>query len=442
LLEEKRVIIIGEIGFGKTTLCYRYAADKETLAKYSMSLVIPLRFYKSGMGVLSLICQAVEYLGVDINIIDLNYLLKGKKTRLSLVFDGFNEIPPNDRSAFTWDIERLCALYPRHQVVVTTRPEFYNHQLKDFKEIMMLPWDEFQVKKYLKLAVESEETINDFLAKSRLNNERRGLLSRPFFVNHLVKEYNKTGELPANRKILLDCIVRQRLEKFKTDEKNIGLAADVKRFLSEIAFLMQKDYSITIDTGNAKEKLMDWFSSKGGKEVYGYTGGDLWKNILDSGFLRYDEQDISFIHEIWQDYFTSLYLEKALKNGDEQVMRLLADTWWNEVFLFFFNYAPDEKVEDILSKAVMNNNIELVSYALNREAGTKANRSAQAIILSLLASSKSSEMNKTYSIMAGAADNPWCIRTLLNCIDEEQKILIKDGDQSIFNKLPVSSVMP
>lgn len=440
--EEKRAIIIGTIGIGKTTLCYRYAAEKETLRKYRISLVIPLRFYTSETGVLPLICQVVETLGVEINISDLNYLIKGKRRRFSFVFDGFNEISPDDRSTFIWQIERLCALYPQHQVVVTSRPEFYNNQFKDFKEIRMLPWNEFQVKKYLKQAIESEEAINDFFAKSRLNNERQSLLSRPFFVGHLVREYKKKGELPDNRKTLLDCIVRQRLEEYKTCKRNIGLSVDVRICLSEIAFVMQKDYSMTIDERYARERILDWFNSRGGKKVLDYSGSDLWEIFLDSGFLRYDGQNISFIHEIWQDYFTAFYLERALKDGGGQVMELLSDTWWNEVFLFVFNYAPEEKVADILSKALMNNNIELIGYALSRESGAKANRSAQAIVLSLLASGSSLERNKVYSVMAKAADNPWCVRTLLDCIDEEQKLLIKDGDESIFENIPLTSDIP
>jgi hypothetical protein len=440
--EEKRAIIIGTIGIGKTTLCYRYAADKETLRKYRMSLVIPLSFYKSGTGVLPLICQVVETLGVEINITDLNYLIKGKKRRLSFIFDGFNEITPDDRSAFIWEVERLCSLYPQHQVVVTSRPEFYNNQFKNFKEIRMLPWNEFQVKKYLKYAVESEEAINDFLAKSRLNNEREGLLSRPFFVGHLVREYKKKGELPDNRKTLLDCIVRQRLEEYKTCKKNIGLSVDVRNCLSEIAFVMQKDYSMTIDERDARERILDWFNARGGKKVSGYSGNDLWETLLDSGFLKYDGQNISFIHEIWQDYFTAFCLVRAIKDGNDKAMELLADTWWNEVFLFVFNYVPGEKVTDILSKALMKNNIELIGYALSRESGSKANSSAQAIVLSLLASRNSMERNKVYSIMAKAADNSWCIRTLLDCIDEEQKLLIKDGDESIFEKIPLIADIP
>lgn len=436
-----RAIITGEIGFGKTTLCYKYATERETLKKFRLVLVVPLRFYKTKSNIFYLICEAIERLGVEIKIIDLEYLLKGKR-RLSFIFDGFNEMSPDDMEDFILEIEKFCALYPRHQVVVTCRSEYYNNQFKNFKEIRLRPWNEFQVKKYLKQAVEAEETVNDFLSKSRLNNERRVLLSRPFFLVHLVSEYKEKGEFPENRNTLLDCIIHRLLKEYCIDDKAISLSVDVKLCLSEIAFGMQKDLYMSMNIGDARERVHDWFSVRGGQDGCGYSLGDLWKVFLNSGLLRHDGQHISFIHEIWQDYFTSLYLERAFKDGNSDVMELVSDSWWNDAFLFMFNYVPGEKVGDILAKARIKGNLKLVGYALRREAGIHANQAAQAFVSSLLASETWEERRNIYAILNYAVDTPWCIKTLLDCIDEEQKIIIKNENESIFEKLPISTAMP
>lgn len=437
----EKAIIIGEIGLGKTTLCCKYTTEKETLEKFCLPLMIPLKNYKPALNVSRLICDTVNSMGVEIDEVDLEYLMKDK-WRLSFVFDGFNEISQENRDSFIQAITRFCVFYPKHQVVLTCRSEYYNNEFKDFTEIRLLPWGESQVKKYLKQSVDSEEIINEFLSKSRLNSEQRFLLFRPFFLTQLVNEYKKEGEFPENRKILLECIVQRRLRESVTDEKGIGLSIDVKRCLAEIAFGMQKHFSMVIKLDDAKERIHKWFFDRGERNGCGYSFGDLWEAFLKTGFLRYDGPQISFIHETWQDFFTALYLERTIAEENNEVLELAGDSWWNDAFLFVFNYIPEEKIVNILTKARMKGNLKLMGFALRREAGINANQAAQSFVTSLLASGNLAERAKIFETMKYAVDTPWCIKTLLDCIDEEQNLFLEMVGEPFFDRLPLTTDIP
>jgi hypothetical protein len=437
----ERAIIIGEIGIGKTTLCYKYATEEETLKKFRLPLVVPLKLYKSAFSVTRLIFEAINCLGVEIEERDLTFLLNDIE-RLSFVFDGLNEISQENRDSFVQGMTQFCNLYPKHQVVVTCRSEYYNNQFQNFTEIRLLPWGEFQVKKYLKQAVDSEDVINDFLARSRLNNEQRFLLFRPFFLAQLVKEYKKNGEFPENRKILLDGILQRRLRESVTDERGIGLSVDVKRCLSEIAFGMQKTLSMAIKLENAKEQIHKWFSDQGERNGCGYSFGDLWKTFLKTGFLQYNGPQISFIHETWQDYFAALNLERLVIEENRDVFKLACDSWWNDVFLFVFNYIPEERIIDILDKARVNGNLKLVGFALRREAGTNANQAAQRFVTSFLSTGNLEDRSRIFEAMKYALDTPWCIKTFLDCIDEVHNIILKMKGESYFDELPLVTDIP
>jgi hypothetical protein len=439
--DTERAIIIGEIGLGKTTLCCKYAAEKEKLKKFHFVLVVPLKNYKSISTVSHMICETIDRMGVKIDEIDLENLLKDK-ARWSFVFDGFNEFSQENRHSFVQAIARFCDFYPEHQVVVTCRSEYYNNEFRNFTQVRLLPWGEYQVKEYLKQAVESEEIIDEFLSRSKLNNEQRFLLSRPFFLTQLVDEYKKKGEFPENRKILLDCIVRRRLRESVTDEKSTGLYVDVKCCLSKIAFEMQKNFSMAIKIENAREQIHKWFSDRGKRNGCGYSFDDLWGAFLKTGFMQYDEQQISFIHETWQDFFTAQYLERTVTEENSEVLELASDSWWNDAFLFMFNYIPEEKIKDILDKARMKGNLKLVGFALRREAGINANQAAQSLVTSLMDSGNLANREKIYETMKYAVDTPWCIKTLLDCIDEEQNLFLKEMGESFFDKLPLTYDIP
>ncbi|XP_071481974.1 NACHT, LRR and PYD domains-containing protein 3-like, partial [Diadema antillarum] len=134
----KRILIEGEAGVGKTTLCSKVAWDwcqGRILHDLDMVIVIPLREVTDGKSIGDIV---VDYL-CDSNTatpdqID-DYVLRYPENVL-LVFDGFDEFDGNIKESSNSVVIRILALerYKSCNVIVTTRP-WKSHDFKMKKEL-------------------------------------------------------------------------------------------------------------------------------------------------------------------------------------------------------------------------------------------------------------------------------------------------------------------
>lgn len=424
-------VIVGEIGSGKTVLSHRFSAEQSNCADGLLCLCIPLTFYKSETGIIGLISETLKNLGYSILPEDVELLLEGDE-KLSIIFDGFNELNQRERERCLWEIEKLMALYPGFQIIVTCKSEYYNNEFKNIDVIKLLPWTDFQIKEYLGLHIDSPESIADFFAKSRLSKFQENMLSRPLFIKYLVQEYKEKGELPSNQKELLECIADKRLFASKSDQASLSLSSDSKQYLSEMAFLMHDELKMVEDIEKLRAHCLERFQKDGGVNNLGYHFKDLWACLFDSGFIKPFGSKVSFTHEIWQEYFTSLYIEGKISNLQKIISKLIKNIWWNKPVLYAFYSMGKNQIEKILSAALDQNNYDLVGYALRREAGVNANYVAQNIISTLLDSHKQPEQERAYGILELALDSPWTIRTLLNHINAEQRKFLPEGKNETY----------
>ena len=130
-----RFVLVGEGGFGKTYISHQYSLNK--LKSGELSLIIHLAFYSSQVGIIKLIAETIKDYGYLVNENDINFILEEEK--ITLIFDGLNEVKKEDRPICIQEIRRIDSLYSINQVIVTCRPEFYKDELKDFSRLEILP---------------------------------------------------------------------------------------------------------------------------------------------------------------------------------------------------------------------------------------------------------------------------------------------------------------
>jgi|GEM_PF-6299677 len=437
--KESRIIILGEMGYGKTVICYKYALKQlkstEINSDSLLPLVLPLSHYSADGGIPNLIRKTIEIHGVRCSMDDVNLLLEGDK-KLIFIFDGLNETNEKERAACIWEIKHLMSLYPHHQIIVTCRSEYYKKEFQEISTIQLQPWSESQIIEYLTISIGSQETIRDFLSKSQLSGIKENLLSRPLFAKLLVEEYHASGELPSNQRILLEGIVKRRLEENVINEESVNISVDIQKCLAEIAFWMKENSKMAEELSSTREKVLQWFLQMGGERNLGYSGNSLWLNLLNSGFIRAFGGKISFVHEIWQEYFTSLKLIEEFNTISPKLIELVKDAWWNDCILYSLHGIEPKRTIEILKIALENGNEALVGYALRREAGINANNAARSIVSTFLKSKIQAHREKAVNIIKFGGAESWCIRKLLEIMSEEQKKLIPPGkDESIFDEL-------
>ncbi|XP_072163050.1 uncharacterized protein [Diadema setosum] len=122
----KRLLIQGEGGVGKTTLCSKIAWDwcqGRILQDLDMVLVIPLRDVTDGKSIGSIV---QTYLS-DSNVATQDQIdgyISNNSNKIFIVFDGFDEFNENIEERSSSEIIRILALdqYESCKVIVTTRP--------------------------------------------------------------------------------------------------------------------------------------------------------------------------------------------------------------------------------------------------------------------------------------------------------------------------------
>lgn len=423
LTQISRFVLVGEGGFGKTFLSRQYSLSK--LKSGELALIIYLAFYSSQKGITALISETIQEHGLLATEDDVNLILE--EENIYLIIDGINEVKKEDRAACIQEIKRINSLYSINQVIVTCRPEYYKNEFKDFSTLRLLPWSKKQIDEYLYLSIRSQEIIEDFKKKSRRQKIDQALLATPIFTKFLCDEFHARKELPSNYRALLKVTVKRWLSEMITDEKSENIALDLPNILSEIAFSLKRNYQFAKEKTEIRQEVFFWFSKKGGEANLGYSASDLWSTINKSYFVRSFSGKVSFIHEIFVDYFTSLKLEQMIINRANSLKELIQDSWWSDCFEYVFYKIDPDIIQNILKIAMTEGNDELLGVALRREVGSNANFIAQSMISELIKSHDQDKREKAVRILKFGEDDPWCIRMLLEVMSKEQEKFIPEG---------------
>ncbi|MDD5529160.1 MAG: hypothetical protein PHX21_03940 [bacterium] len=417
LARQKRCVILGEAGIGKTTLAKQYEIE----LRNNKILLLKLANYEPQTGINGLLFKTKG--------INLNELLTESNQELVFFLDGLNEIGlPNYKAACIKEIRDLINTYPEYPIFITCRTYDYENYFPDIPILILQTLNKKQIENLL-LSVDSKFVI-DFLSKF---GGAVDLLTTPLYVRFFIELYYAQGKLPDNRRELMDQIVTLRLSKMI---RNNSLAGDIPFFLYEIAFCLRDNSYVVADVSFVQEKLFQFFDSRGGKSILGYDKEVLWKGLIDSMMIIEEKQKIMFVHETWQEYFASVKLAQLLKTGLDND-RFLRDAWWHDCILYVFPYLEENEVRSILLKASNYGNRELIiGYALRKEAGVTANNIARKMVELMLESQEEQYRIRGVKLLELAGVEAWSIRKLLHIMsDEQEKRLPIWESESFFDKM-------
>lgn len=145
-----KILLQGEAGFGKTTICTKMAYDwsvkaNSCVSHFGLLIFFRLRNLQSGNledTILSLITKTCEMNG-DQSVIQqrLKQILRGLGTRLLLILDGFDELPGNAERAAVERVIKIQKGEPQSflccsTVLVTTRPVQPSNVVRSFQQYL------------------------------------------------------------------------------------------------------------------------------------------------------------------------------------------------------------------------------------------------------------------------------------------------------------------
>ncbi|WP_061300295.1 NACHT domain-containing protein [Herbidospora cretacea] len=373
---ERRLLIRGEAGGGKTTLL-RWIAVRAALRDLPSAMAdlrdcvpfsIPLRQFVDQ----ELPAPADFLVQVGRHIADempRGWVQRHLRTgRAVVLIDGVDELPEaRRRDAHAW-VRELIQAFPQARYVVTSRPGaidsawlagegFVSYELQPMSPPVIREcvahWHEA-----VAAGMVSAEERDDVLALGGTLAEgisRRGHLrliaSSPLLCALLCAlNRDRHGRLPGNRMELYDVALDMLLERRGTDQ---GLVVDavlsktVKTlFLQDIAYWMARNGKSDAPTEEVTERVRQKMLSL--TDLRGMTAEEIYRHLLErSGLLREPVVGrVDFVHRTFQEYLAAL--EAVSQNDIGFLVDHAHEDQWRETVVMAAGHAFPRMREELL----------------------------------------------------------------------------------------------
>lgn len=320
------VLLEGIAGQGKSTLM-RHLCSGEMIWGETIPVFLELRRIKKGESVFSHICRFLEILGVRVSKeLFLEFLQEGK---VSLYFDGFDEVESDVIQEVVSDIEMICLVQNNCRIVITSRP---NQSIKSLPCLTVARLDNLIKDEYKEVVFkisENKEYAEALIKKvDGHSRDLKGMLCTPLFVTLLVISYKSYQHIPDQLSDFYDSLFRVLLQRHDGTKpaysrlRNSGLndikfkdvfecfCYETKRVKRNTFTGGEVDAAVAraIEMANATAESVD-------------VVGDIETVTC---LLMRDVDEWRFIHKSIQEYFSASYIRNKPEVGAKKIYEALS----------------------------------------------------------------------------------------------------------------------
>ncbi len=324
-VEERKMIVRGDLGMGKTTtlryLAYLDAQDALIDNQKSIPVVFVLKDFVEKDNLLQ---KTIKTLDIDKNSV-LDLLKKGK---INFFFDGLNEVRQTLISTVNTQIIQLLNDFPKNFYLISTRPQSYESTSRSFdddyknRKLPIFDLQKLNSKKVEEFLEKNGKQVKAKVLETVANNEAwRKITSNPLMLKMLITvAISNKGNVPSETGKIIRAFMnylydRERNQRRGNFDKDIfhlllcHLAYETRSLTNANASLDKSEYILPIlqeykDSLQISEKKEDGLAPT---DLL-----DFLKIAEDMNILTETENQYSFTYELHQLYY---FAEYAQKNG-------------------------------------------------------------------------------------------------------------------------------
>lgn len=306
-IPERRMIIWGEAGIGKsTTLEYLAYSDAQARLK-DKSTNIPILFLLGIMldGNYSIKQYICDKLKVDMQECD-KLLSSGK---INLFLDGLNEIPTggivsNLKTIRMREIRQLMMNYPKTFIIITNRPQ----DSRDFDNIPVFNLQKLnddEIKLFLEKNVTQNSVKKTIMDALTVDKNFRKIIRTPLILSRLVATVQYTNIVPKSEGAIIGQFLKCLFEREKNEKLDERLDIQKMTYLLRvIAFESLENKEA--NAGMTESELIGYCSKCMASYKFEYDALYAIGMMVQLGILERRENVYVFSHQSYQDYYYGL----------------------------------------------------------------------------------------------------------------------------------------
>ena len=347
--QEKRLIISGASGMGKTTtlkwLTLVYAENYLEGAERLIPLYVDLGRFRHGLFYDHVFMIAHEN---ELEEEDFKELLGDGK--LAIFLDGLDLLGGSGDFEPVIEIRNFMSEFSQCKFVLSSRPGFFEGFKSSCKVYELVELDDPKIKGYIHKYLGEGDKADALISRifdSR--NERLKLLCRNPMMLYLVIWLQENDKIADDRAGIyresVEGIITHYRKKGKTLSSNEQLVRDV---LKELAFSMQKENTVRMDYDSALDVVGSCISPERYK---GVSAERVLEDCFGLGLLHKDGDDVRFgFHQSFQEYFAAVKLKEIFEYG-YNISESFFHPKWEDTLMFLSEITerPDELIDDVIS---------------------------------------------------------------------------------------------
>ncbi|MBC8248310.1 MAG: HEAT repeat domain-containing protein [Anaerolineales bacterium] len=360
LAREKKLVLLGEPGMGKTTSLVHLAweAANRALTKPPASsepaggspeipIYVELKYYNGEPELETLLARRVNEilrahsLMLAPDLAESTRILKAwlaqSDARFLLLLDGLNEVRLEFHTAVRGALQAL--LNSPHCIVISCRERDYDASLRDCAAFVLQGLQEDEIGDYLQRTLGDKGT-RLFDAQIRWDEKMQTLAANPLmlWLIAIVARADPEARLPANRGKLFQQFVALMPRLRAREGHRAEIAPDVvETALAKLGFEMLEHKQQFVGLREAR----GWQIPTAGKDLEDVlTQAKDWRLLKSDGRLG---EPVEFLHQLFLGYFAARHLESEIKNqGFDTVLgeRSLISKW-EEVIVMLAGISED-----------------------------------------------------------------------------------------------------
>jgi hypothetical protein len=328
-------VLVGPAGSGKTTELRRYAANQASaLLDGDAEIPLPVSSAARHLHAGKLDCRALARSASPRADDETVQWLERElaSSRVMLLIDGLDEIPPSTRDDLEHQLLALIALNPDLRVIVSTRNTEAPTRWLGWQRARLEPLGSDAIAAWLVEAGVEPRRFMPMLTTGPVKE----LAGNPLSLQLLTELCVREGPLPTVQITeLTRMIVDRRIEHWDVQRgvaRGVTVSTEVlRRFMSTLAANMTRDQQPAVDTSIMREVAAEVV----GPRSRSVDPLELLRPGLErSGLLRDADPPhtgYTFVHALFRDYFAGLWLVQQDLPPDQLTVHAIDPVWQRAV---------------------------------------------------------------------------------------------------------------